>query len=60
MSLDINENSVIHKVPKGIQVPQGITAKLVTEIKKLFVYDVNRFENMLTLNEIKKQNYWLN
>lgn len=54
MSLDINENSVVHKVPKGIQVPQGITAKLVTETKRLFVYDVNRFENMLTLNENKK------
>lgn len=54
MSFDINENSVVHKVPKGIQIPQGITAKLEIDTKKLFVYDVNRFENMLTLNENKK------
>lgn len=49
MSLSISENSTILKVPKGIQIPPGVTAKYNCVEKKLYVYDVNRFESMLTL-----------
>lgn len=51
MSLNLNENSLIHKIPKGIQVPSAITAKYSISDELLYVYDVNKFESMLTLNE---------
>lgn len=54
LNFDINENSSVLTVPKGIQVPSAITAKLNWATKKLFVYDVNKFESMLTLNENQK------
>lgn len=54
ISFSITENSTILKVPKGIQIPPAITAKYNCADKKLYVYDVNRFESMLTLNENQK------
>lgn len=54
MSFSITENSTILEVPKGIQIPPAITARLNCSDKKLYVYDVNKFENMLTLNENQK------
>jgi len=54
LNFDINENSSVLTVPKGIQVPSVITAKLNWATKKLYVYDVNKFESMLTLNENQK------
>lgn len=54
MSFSISENSTILDVPKGIQIPPVITAKFDCIDKKLYVYDVNRFESMLTLNENRK------
>ncbi|WP_088356642.1 hypothetical protein [Bacillus cereus] len=54
MSLSITENATVLTVPKGIQIPPIVTAKLDCGNKRLFVYDVNRFESMLTLNENQK------
>ncbi|OZI10190.1 hypothetical protein CEW92_18385 [Bacillaceae bacterium SAS-127] len=54
ISFSITENTTVVDVPKGIQVPPAVTARLDRESKKLFVYDVNRFESMLTLNENRK------
>lgn len=54
MSFSITENSTILDVPKGIQIPSAITAKLNCMDKKLYVYEVNKFESMLTLNENQK------
>ncbi|MGG0293728.1 hypothetical protein ABEY30_14390 [Bacillus pacificus] len=54
MSFSITENSTILEVPKGIQIPPVITARFSCVDKKLYVYDVNRFESMLTLNENRK------
>ncbi|GHH96645.1 hypothetical protein [Neobacillus kokaensis] len=54
LNFDINENSSVLTVPKGIQVPSTITAKLDCATRKLYVYDVNKFESMLTLNENQK------
>lgn len=51
---EINSNSTLLEVPKGIQIPSAITAKFETNTNKLYVYDVNRFEAMLTLNENQK------
>lgn len=51
VSLSITQDTTVVNVPKGIQVPPAVTARLRREDKKLFVYDVNRFESMLTLNE---------
>lgn len=54
MSLSITENSTVLTVPKGIQIPPIVTAKFDCSNNRLFVYDVNRFESMLTLNENQK------
>lgn len=54
MTLSITKNSTVFKVPKGIQIPPAITAKFDCISNKLFVYDVNRFESMLALNENQK------
>lgn len=54
MSFSITEHTAIYSVPRGIQVPSILTAKLDVENHRLFVYDVNRFESMLTLNENQK------
>lgn len=54
LSLSITENATVYTVPKGIQVPPTVTAKLDCSNRRLFVYDVNRFESMLTLNENQK------
>ena len=54
MSFSITENSTILDVPKGIQIPPVVSAKFNCNDKKLYVYDVNRFESMLTLNENRK------
>lgn len=54
MTLSITENSSVVQVPKGIQIPSSVTAKLTCSDKKLYVYDVNKFESMLTLNENQK------
>ncbi|WP_375853012.1 hypothetical protein [Enterococcus casseliflavus] len=51
MSLSITEDTTVFNIPKGIQIPPTVTARLNIETKTLFVYDVNRFEKMLTLNE---------
>jgi len=50
----ITNEVVTVKVPRGIQIPPIVTARLNREDKKLFVYDVNQFETMLTLNENQK------
>lgn len=54
LSLSVTENTTVVDVPKGIQLPPAITARLERATKKLFVYDVNKFESMLTLNENRK------
>ncbi|MED3034055.1 hypothetical protein CBR56_13465 [Bacillus thuringiensis] len=54
ISFSITEDTTVVDVPKGIQVPPAVTARLDRVSKKLFVYDVNRFESMLTLNENRK------
>lgn len=54
LSLDINQNSTVLKVDKGIQIPPMITAKFDCNNMRLSVYDVNRFESMLTLSENRK------
>lgn len=54
ISLSVTENTTVVDVPKGIQLPPAITARLERNTKKLFVYDVNKFESMLTLNENRK------
>ncbi|KOS61638.1 hypothetical protein FJQ98_25210 [Lysinibacillus agricola] len=54
LSVSITENTTVVDVPKGIQVPPVVTARYDRADEKLFVYDVNRFESMLTLNENRK------
>lgn len=54
LSFSITENTTVVDVPKGIQIPPAVTARLDRNTKRLFVYDVNRFESMLTLNENRK------
>jgi len=54
LSVSITENTTIVDVPKGIQVPPVVTARYDRTDEKLYVYDVNRFESMLTLNENRK------
>ncbi|PTJ30777.1 hypothetical protein BU026_11210 [Staphylococcus simulans] len=54
LNISINENSTITTFPKGVQIPPSVTARLERNTNKLFVYDVNRFEQMLTLNENRK------
>lgn len=54
LSLSVTQNTTVIDVPKGIQLPPAITARLERNTKKLFVYDVNKFESMLTLNENRK------
>ncbi|MBG9546057.1 hypothetical protein PUS82_09125 [Cytobacillus firmus] len=54
ISFSITEDTTVIDVPKGIQVPPAVTARLDRVSKRLFVYDVNRFESMLTLNENRK------
>ncbi|NGZ74071.1 hypothetical protein [Saccharibacillus alkalitolerans] len=54
LTLGITQNSTVLKVPKGIQVPAEVTARVSCADRKLFVYDVNKFERMLTLNENQK------
>ncbi|WP_341637040.1 hypothetical protein [Staphylococcus casei] len=54
LTLSINENSTLTEVPKGVQIPPAVTARLDLKKERLFVYDVNRFEQMLTLNENRK------
>lgn len=53
LSFNINESSAVYDVPKGVQIPPIITAKLDGN-GRLFVYDVDRFERMLTLHENQK------
>lgn len=48
---DINTNVSVFSVPRGIQIPTIITAKLDIAQKTLFVYDVNKFEGMLSSKE---------
>lgn len=55
LTLSVTEDSTVVKVPKGIQIPPAITAKYDCKNKRLYVYDVNRFESMLTLNENQKE-----
>lgn len=55
LNLSVSENTTILNVPKGIQIPTGVTARFDRKSQKIFVYDVNRFEQMLTLNENRKQ-----
>ncbi|GGJ01850.1 hypothetical protein [Paenibacillus hunanensis] len=54
LSMSITANSTSLIVPKGIQVPYTVTARLNCSDRTLFVYDVNKFESMLTLNENQK------
>ena len=54
LSFAITQNSTALKVPKGIQVPTEVTARVDCADRKLFVYDVNKFERMLALNENQK------
>lgn len=54
MSLSITEDSSVVEIPKGLQIPPAVTARLDRKLMRLFVYDVNRFESMLTLNENRK------
>lgn len=54
MNFDINEHSTVLSIPKGIQIPPAVTARIDTATKRLYVYDVNKFESMLTVNENKK------
>lgn len=54
VSLSVTENTTVITVPKGIQVPPAITARLDRLNQTLYVYDVNRFESMLTINENRK------
>ena len=54
LNCGMTNNAVTVKVPRGIQIPPTVTARLNREDKKLFVYDVNQFETMLTLNEHQK------
>lgn len=54
LSFSITDNTTVVDVPKGIQIPPAVTARLDRSTKRLFVYDVNRFESMLTLNENRK------
>lgn len=54
LTLSINKNSTLTEVPKGVQIPPAVTARLDLNKDRLFVYDVNKFEQMLTLNENRK------
>lgn len=54
LTLSINKNSTLTEVPKGVQIPPAVTARLDLKKERLFVYDVNKFEQMLTLNENRK------
>lgn len=54
LSISVTDNTTVVNVPKGIQLPPAVTARLDRSSKFLYVYDVNRFENMLTLNENRK------
>ncbi|MGZ9499681.1 hypothetical protein ACXXHO_08170 [Staphylococcus epidermidis] len=54
LTLSINKNSTLTEVPKGVQIPPAVTARLDLKKDRLFVYDVNKFEQMLTLNENRK------
>jgi len=54
LSLSVTQNTTVVDVPKGIQLPPAVTARLDRTTLNLFVYDVNRFESMLTLNENRK------
>lgn len=54
LSFSVTQNTTVVDVPKGIQIPPAVTARLERTTKRLFVYDVNRFESMLTLNENRK------
>lgn len=54
LSFSITQNTTIVDVPKGIQIPPTVTARLNRTSKRLHVYDVNRFESMLTLSENRK------
>jgi len=51
---DINNNSTLIEVPKGIQIPNSVTARYDINSRNLYVYNVNNFENMLAMNENRK------
>ncbi|OFI48527.1 hypothetical protein BG261_06420 [Floricoccus tropicus] len=55
LSVSITSDTLVFDVPKGIQIPTAVTARIDKISKNLFVYDVNRFEKMLTLNENVKE-----
>ncbi len=48
----INQEATFFDIPAGIPIPSTVTARY--ENGKVYVYDVNRFESMLGLNEHKK------
>lgn len=54
VSMSITQHSTVVNVPKGIQLPHAVTARLDRNTKRLYVYNVNNFESMLTLNENRK------
>lgn len=51
MSLSITKETTLVEIPRGIQVPTEVTARIDRKTNDLFVYNVDSFEKMLTLNE---------
>lgn len=51
IKLSVTKDTTIVEIDKGIQVPPTVTARFNIDDQELFVYDVNKFEKMLTLNE---------
>lgn len=47
----VTKETTLIEIPRGIQVPTKVTARIDRETNELFVYNVDDFEKMLTLNE---------
>lgn len=54
LSISINSDASVVEVPKGIQIPRTLTARYDVVKERLYVYDVERFESMLSINENMK------